>query len=147
MSTSSQDTDYHKENVYGEAFDRYEKMLRTWFVAYGIGGPVLFLTQDNLRKALVTDPNGWWIGILFLAGLAVQVFESFFYKMCMWQLYYHEAEKDDKRCCIRWMYERSKSVKRNFLIDICFDLATIILFAIATVMVFPILYKCLQPIG
>jgi hypothetical protein len=73
--------------------------------------------------------------------VGVQVLESFFYKMCMWQLYYHEAEKDDKRCCIRWMYERSKSVERNFLIDIIFDLTTIALFTIATVMVFPIVYK------
>jgi hypothetical protein len=138
MNTSSEETDYHKEDVYGEAFDRYEKMLRTWFVAYGIGGPVLLMTQESWRRALATAPNGKWIGVLFLAGVAVQVLESFFYKMCMWQLYYHEAEKDDK---CRWMYECSKWVERNFLIDIIFDLTTIALFTIATVMVFPIVFN------
>ena len=57
MNTSSDKTDYHKEDVYGEAFTRYENMLRTWFVAYGIGGPVLFMTQDSLRKALAASLN------------------------------------------------------------------------------------------
>jgi hypothetical protein len=138
MNTSSQETDYHKEDVYGEAFDRYEKMLRTWFVAYGIGGPILFLTQDTLRKAFVAAPNARMIGALFLAGVGVQVLESFCYKMCMWHLYYHEAQKDDK---CRRLYALSEWVERNCWIDIIFDLSTIALFTIATVMVFPIVYK------
>ena len=138
MNTSCQENDYHKEDVYGEAFDRYEKMLRTWFVAYGIGGPILFMTQETLRKALVAAPNGRCIGKLFLAGLAVQVLESFLYKMCMWHLYYHEAEKDN-RC--RPLYVVSKWVERNCWIDIILDLSTIILFTIATVMVLPIVFN------
>ena len=138
MNTSSQQTNYHKENVYGEAFDRYEKMLRTWFVAYGIGGPVIFMTQDTLRKALVAAPNGRTIGILFLAGLLAQVVESFLYKICMWHLYRHEAAKDDKCRC---MYKFSKCVEDNYFIDIFFDLFTIVLFTIATFKVFPIVYN------
>ena len=138
MNTSSQETDYHKEDVYGEAFDRYEKMLRTWFVAYGIGGPVLFLTQDTLRKAFVAAPNARMIGALFLLGLLAQVVESFLYKICMWHLYFHEAEKDKK---YPLMYKYSKKVEDNYWIDIFFDLFTIVMFTIATFKVFPIVYN------
>lgn len=138
MNTSSQETDYHKEDVYGEAFDRYEKMLRTWFVAYGIGGPVLFLTQETLRKAFVAAPNAPTIGILFLLGLLAQVLESFLYKMTTWYLYRGEVKNDTKSHCI---YRISECVENNYWIDIFFDLFTIVMFTIATFKVFPIVYN------
>ena len=140
MNTTCQEKDYHKEDVYGEAFDRYEKSLRTWFVAYGIGGPVLFMTQASLWKKLVADPHGKCIGILFLIGLALQVLESGFYKMCMWHLYYHEAENNNRSWLCRKLYAFSEWVERNCLIDTIFDSLTFLSFAIATGMVFPIIY-------
>lgn len=94
-----------------------------------------------LPTALVAHPNGQLIGFLFLFGLAVQVFESGFYKMCMWHLYYHEAENNDRSWLCRKLYQFSKCVERNCLIDTIFDLITFALFATATWMVFPIIYN------
>jgi len=37
---------------YFKAYEEYSKVLRTWFVAYGIGGPVLLLTNETLAKAI-----------------------------------------------------------------------------------------------
>jgi hypothetical protein len=115
-------------------FSLVETILRTWFVAYGIGGPILFMTQASLRAKLVAAPNGWLIGILFLAGLAVQVFESFLYKMTTLHLYRGEVENDIKSCCT---YAFSEWVERNYWIDIILDLATFALFAYATILAFP----------
>jgi hypothetical protein len=134
MNISLQQTNSVKRQENGEAFDRYEKMLRTWFVAYGIGGPILFMIQASLRAKLVAAPNGWLIGILFLAGLAVQVFESFLYKMTTWYLYRGEVENDTKSCRT---YAFSEWVERNYWIDIILDLATFALFAYATILAFP----------
>jgi len=135
--------DYHNEDVYGEAFDRYEKALRTWFVAYGIGAMVLFMTQERLRKTLLCDPWGPWVVGLFLFGVFVQVFQSAFYKMCMWELYYKEAQRnkaeedkagENERCpCL---LNLSEKVERSHVIDIIFDAVTIVLFFAATVMAF-----------
>jgi hypothetical protein len=121
---------------YGGAFDRYEKMLRTWFVAYGIGGPFLFLTQASLREKLVAAPNSWLIGILFLIGVASQVFESILYKMTTWYQYRGEVKNDIKS---RRMYKFSKWIEDNYWIDMVFDLSTLTLFFLATLKVFPIL--------
>ncbi len=137
MNTSSNHTDTHKEDVYGESFSMYEKMLRTWLVAYGVGGPVLFMTQKDLRQALVTAPDGRTIGVLFLLGVLAQVLESFLYKTSMWYLY-REAAKENE---CHSMYTFSKWVEDHYLIDIIFDLITIVSFAIATYMVFPIVYN------
>jgi len=138
MNISSQQTNFVKRQENGEAFDRYEKMLRTWFVAYGIGGPILFMTQASLRTRLVAAPNGWLIGILFLAGLAAQVFESFLYKMTTWYLYRGEVKDHTKH---RLIYKFSEGVESNYWIDVIFDLSTITLFAVATVMAFPIVMR------
>jgi hypothetical protein len=135
MCTSSDDTDYHKEDMYGESFTRYENMLRTWFVAYGIGGPVLFMTQDSLRRALAASPNARLIVIFFLSGLLVEVLENFLYKMCMWYLYREAAKENNSPR----MYTFSKWVENHNFIDIMFDLLTIAFFTAATIKVFPII--------
>lgn len=36
---------------YFQAYAEYSKVLRTWLVAYGIGAPVLLLTNEPLAKS------------------------------------------------------------------------------------------------
>jgi hypothetical protein len=38
-------------NLFGD-YDRYAKVLRAWFVAYGVGGPVLLLTNEAVRDKI-----------------------------------------------------------------------------------------------
>ncbi len=135
MNTPSDKTDYHKEDVYGESYTRYEKMLRTWFVAYGIGGPVLFMTQDSLREALSASPDAKLIVYCFLAGLLFQVIENFLYKVCMWYLYRESANENNCHC----MYTFSNWVENHNSIDIILDLLTIGLFSYATWKALPLL--------
>lgn len=123
---------------YGEAFDRYESMLRTWFVAYGIGGPILLMTQTSLSSRFLAAPNRMCIGILFLLGVAFQVIENFLYKMTTWYQYRGEVKPEIKSGC---MYKFSKWVEDCYCIDLFFDFTTFVLFFIATFMVFPIVMK------
>ncbi len=44
---------------YYKVYEEYSKTLRTWFVAYGIGAPVLVLNNDELRRAVVVSVK-WW---------------------------------------------------------------------------------------
>ncbi len=51
---------------YLEAYAEHSKVIRTWFVAYGIGAPVLLLTNEALARTLkasgsvrVTQPAFW----------------------------------------------------------------------------------------
>jgi len=121
---------------FGEGFSGYEKSLRTWFVAYGIGGLVVFLTQPWLRGKLVDDANSKWIAIFFLSGVAIQVLESILYKAITWYPYYRELENNP---CDRRKYRISKWVHKNYWIDFILDLLTLMAFAIATILAYPII--------
>ncbi len=48
------DSSDNSEELYA-VYEGYAQTLRTWFVAYGIGGPVLFLSSDGLREQLVAS--------------------------------------------------------------------------------------------
>ncbi len=60
--------DFHK------SYDDYARILRTWFVAYGVGGPVLLLTNDNVSEKLESSGRAPEILYSFLIGVALQVF-------------------------------------------------------------------------
>lgn len=36
-------------------YEEHSKTLRTWLVAYGIGAPVLFITNDKVWKAIASS--------------------------------------------------------------------------------------------
>jgi hypothetical protein len=56
------------------AYSEYNKTLRTWLVAFGIGGPALFMTNDGIAKRLVATGELRMVVVLFLIGAGVQVF-------------------------------------------------------------------------
>jgi len=127
---------YLRIKEFGEGFSGYEKTLRTWFVAYGIGGLVIFLTQPWLREKLVVDANAKYIAIFFLSGVMVQVLESILYKASTWYPYYRALEDVQSN---RWWYKMSDYVHKHYSIDIVLDLLTFITFAIATILAYPII--------
>ncbi len=69
---------------YFAAYEEYSKVLRTWFVAYGIGGPVLLLTNEALAKAIKTSGQGRGLAALFLIGVGLQVVLAAMNKFSMW---------------------------------------------------------------
>jgi len=133
MATGERD----KEQGFYAAYEEHTKTLRTWLVAYGIGAPVLFLTQPTLMATLKASGEGKIIGILFLTGVGIQVILAALNKTIMWRLYSAELDREKVnkgglvlRVC-DWLSEK-------YLIDFIADLATILLFAAATSKVFRI---------
>jgi hypothetical protein len=126
-----------KEQGFYAAYEEHTKTLRTWLVAYGIGGPVLFITHDTLMAAIKKSGDGTSLGVLFLSGVAIQVILATLNKTIMWRLYKAELdnEESDKggvilRLC-DWLSDK-------YAIDFIADLATVVLFALATAKVFTI---------
>ncbi|MDE2196498.1 MAG: hypothetical protein KGJ56_04865, partial [Gammaproteobacteria bacterium] len=56
-----------------EPYIQYSRTLRTWLVAYGVGGPVLLVSQDLVARAIIKAGTGKWVAWLFLTGVAVQI--------------------------------------------------------------------------
>lgn len=65
----------------------YNRVLRTWFVAFGVGGPALFLVNEKLAKSLATAGQLRLVVSLFLAGATVQVLGALLNKVANWYVY------------------------------------------------------------
>ena len=120
---------------YYEEYSEYAKSLRTWFVAYGIGGPVVIMTQGSLYKRLLGSGEAAEIAVVFLAGVAIQMFAALLYKAATWRLHYHEDIRHEPLTKKDW----AKRVESTYAIDVIFDLLTLLLFAWSTYKVAAIL--------
>lgn len=120
---SEQATEYYK------AYEEHAKTLRTWLVAYGIGAPVLFMTNERLSGAISHNAAAPWIAGFFLGGVGLQVALATTNKVVNWAAYFalqNPAKCEGRRFKIAiWMSEQ-------FWIDFIVDLAAMIVFGFAT---------------
>ena len=114
-------------------YAEFAKSLRTWFVAYGIGGPVVFLSNDTALLALMKSGKFAWIGFLFLLGGALQVISALLNKHSMWYLYAGEVYTHTHN---RASYKISNWYADQGWLDVFLDIATIVLFGWETWLAF-----------
>jgi hypothetical protein len=111
------------------AYLEHARTLRTWLVAYGIGGPVLLLSQDSLWKRLAASGQLPCIATLFLLGVALQVLLAATNKNAMWAVYYGTIEPSYKQTL---RYRFGEWLSSQYTIDFFVDLTAMVLFAVAT---------------
>ena len=128
---------------YFKAYEDYSKTLRTWLVAYGIGGPVLFLTNERISQTVLQAGNPRLIAGLFLAGVILQVLLAAINKTAMWICYYSHDKEDDQEeeDSDPWWCELAHWVSKQFWLDLTFDTASLAAFTIATWHAFNVLVK------
>ena len=115
--------------AYFEGYSSFAKTLRTWLVAYGVGGPALVLTQKALADRLMASGTAPRITMLFLIGVACQVLTALIFKASMWYLYLGEGKPDLQRLK---RYKVANWVSEAFWIEIGLDLVSLACFGIAT---------------
>lgn len=121
-------------NIY-KAYEEHTKTLRAWLVAYGVGAPVLFLSNVALTEAVKTGGQGSTIGKIFLAGVACQVILALLNKNVMWVCHHGATRPVFQTGCL---YKLAEKVSRQFWIDTVLDVASIVLMACATFRVFAV---------
>ena len=121
-------TSEDREDFY-EVYSEYAQMLRTWFVAYGVGGPLLFLTQPQIAEKIAASGRARPIVYLFLGGVVAQVLVAFINKWSAWYIYDAAGDAGRQRT---WTYRAAESVSTQFWIDTACDLVAIAAFAVAT---------------
>lgn len=122
-----------------KAYEDYSKTLRTWLVAYGIGGPVLMLTNDRVSVVILQSGHGRSIAALFLAGVVIQVVLTAVNKAAMWICYYSydgDADGTDP-----WWCNIAHWISKQFWLDLLADVASFGAFALATWYAFDVLVK------
>ena len=111
------------------AYLEYNRILRSWFVAFGVGGPALFLINPQVRDALIRKEQLANVALLFLIGTGSQVFGAVLNKVSNWYVY---RGADDAAYREQCKYKFFNSVVEHFWIDILLDVATILLFGFAS---------------
>ena len=140
MATQSQNQppSPRDESGFFGPYSEFAKALRTWFIAYGIGAPAFVLSNDSISKRVLAAGCAREIAYLFLSGVALQIFEALLYKAAMWQLY--AGELDPSHTHTR-RYKAAEFVSNSFALEVLIDIATLALFAIATVTLLMVLLK------
>lgn len=121
-------------------YSEYSKTLRSWLVAYGIGGPVLLLTNKEAPEKLANSPYLELIVSLFVIGVALQILLAFLNKWAAWNMYSGAYDKHldlmgSADCEMRHRslnYRVWHWINRQSWIDFCVDLGAMISFSIAT---------------
>jgi hypothetical protein len=78
------------ETGFYEVYANFARLFRGWLVAYGVGAPVVFVSQEAVMKALKAATDGWYVVLAYLAGSILQIMLVWLYKLCMWWAYLEE---------------------------------------------------------
>jgi hypothetical protein len=125
-----------KHADYFKVYEEYAKTLRTWLVAYGVGGPVLFVTNKDVAEKLAASHAAPSIAKLFLAGVGLQIFLAMVNKTVMWANYWSELYPEEAtKIRFRFAYW----VSSQYWIDFSIDIVTVILFGAATLGAFRVI--------
>lgn len=115
-----------------EKYTEYNKILRSWFVAFGVGGPAIFLVNDDVRTKLIEKGEIENVVFLFLLGATVQISIAFINKVINW--YVHQGNDKDFQKTKR--YKLSEIITHWFWLDVVADLLTFGAFGCAVWKVF-----------
>ena len=83
--------------IYFESYGSFSKTLRAWLVAYGIGAPVLFVTEDTFSELLKYKDTMTPILGAFVFGICIQVIAALIYKASMWYIMWGVLNDDFKK--------------------------------------------------
>lgn len=122
MSTDEQDEEETEVSGSYTTYLEYNRALRTWFVAFGIGGPVVFLVEDQVAARLSELGKLYSVALLFLIGASAQVIGALINKISNWYVYFGNVDSDLNG---RWQHKAAEWVVGQFWIDILLDLCTI----------------------
>jgi hypothetical protein len=106
---------------YFESYAEYNRILRSWFVAFGVGGLALFLADSPVRAALLASGQTRTVVILFLSGVIAQIVVAFLNKYANWYCYFGEDNPAFLRSPLYGFWSRIAS---QFWIDIILDILT-----------------------
>jgi len=118
-----------EESGFYEAYVGFARNLRTWFLAYGVGGPVVFLTNPNAGEKIAKSGYAEYIAYLFLIGVALQVIAALLYKSAMWFFYEAELNRQLKE---KVKYKAFRKLSESYSLEFFFDIATVACFSVAT---------------
>jgi len=123
-------------------YTEYSKTFRTWLVAYGIGGPVLLLTNEATARTFAASAHARSIVDLFLLGVVLQVLGTGINKWAAWHVYSDMKDASRENGCWSrgWCW-----INEQAWIDVCVDIGAIVAFGMATWMLLDVFLAAKPP--
>ena len=115
-----------------EQYNEYNRVLRAWFVAFGFGGPAIFLVNPEVRNQLVEQSEMQTVVVYFLSGAVAQIVVAFLNKVVNW----YSIDDGDAEYMKTLRYRISSAVVEWFWIDLVADLFTFLVFGLGIWKVF-----------
>ncbi|UPG88186.1 hypothetical protein L2Y96_12225 [Luteibacter aegosomaticola] len=128
--------------IYYANYAEYSKTFRAWMVAYGIGGPVVFLTNDKVAKAIGDSGHARGIVFFFLGGVILQVAGALINKWAAWYMYRGVEDEAFKSNC--W-YKVWAWVNNQAWLDVAIDVLALLSFACGTWLLLGVFSSALDP--
>ena len=122
---------------YYKVYEGHSLTLKAWLVSYGVGAPVLLMTNESIWSSFRQSECASAIALLFLIGVGLQVVLASVNKTIMWYIYRGDDDPEFQLTkCYRW----SCTIGDLFWIDIIVDFITILLFGWATYSIFTLMF-------
>jgi len=136
MRPDDEDFDGHQKVEHFNNYADYSRTLRAWLVAYGIGGPVLVVTNKELLLKVAASDSADIIIFAFLLGVVLQILLAFINKWAAWYMYSGAGDKEyqEGRTYRFWFF-----INRQTWLDFSIDIVSVFSFMYATWRVLSIL--------
>lgn len=135
MSTDAKSSSREESGFYA-AYAGFAKILRNWLIAYGVGCPVILLSNETIYKSLKETNCVCTAAVLFGIGVVSQLVAAMLYKTAMWWLYVGEVDTDFRE---RARYKSADWLSEQYWLEIVFDGVSIIFYVVGTAIVLPCL--------
>jgi hypothetical protein len=129
MRPEQEDDDGAQSDGHFQNYADYSRTLRAWLVAYGVGGPVLFLTNDKLAKSVAKSGHASEIVTFFLIGVGLQILLALINKWSAWHMYRGAGDLSYQK---GWRYCFWHKINSWSWIDFWVDLISVLAFVVAT---------------
>lgn len=129
MRPKVEDHDKSQRDSHFQNYADYSRTLRAWLVAYGIGGPVLFVTNDKISERVAKSGYANEIIVLFLIGVGLQIVLATINKWGAWHMYRGAGDPEYHQT---WLYKFWFFINAQSWIDFWIDLISLLVFMIAT---------------
>lgn len=128
--------DARNETGFFEPYSLLAKTVRTWFIAYGIGVPVLLSGNAELWKALARQHAVASVIVPFLCGVGVQVVTAIIFKAAMWYSYLFEVGEVEEGSL---KYRAATWITNQYWLEALVEVGTFALFVWTTIRVLTVI--------
>ena len=121
-----------------EAYLEYNRTLRAWYAAFGVGGPALLVTNEKLLLAVEKSGLGSLLVICFFGGLTLQVLNALANK---WMNWYRYEDICGRAARPKFMKGVALWYRDAYLLHVVFDIVTGLLYLATIVSIIKIVVK------